>query len=89
MAQLVATNTGRWRVGWSAGTETGAPSDRIVAALTCHPETATWQDGVADGGRRAAMLRSDPACPANWLVFALKPGSGEVRLGAITLEPAR
>ncbi|WP_225206966.1 tetratricopeptide repeat protein [Novosphingobium huizhouense] len=85
--QLQLVTPGRYRLTWSARTEQGTPSNRVVAAFDCGGPIA-WQPGEAGrNGVRSAVLDHDGKCDAPWLSFALAPGSGAVHLSGVALVP--
>ena len=85
--QLQLIRPGTYRVNWSARTDRGAPSNRIVVGFDCGGPVE-WQQGQSDGkGLRSALLKHDGRCNAPWLSFALAPGSEAARLSEVTLSP--
>lgn len=86
--QLQLLQPGLYRLTWSALTEDGKPTTRLVAGLDCG-KGVDWQVGEPGaGGRRTAILQHAGACDAPWLSFALTPGAAVVRLTGVALSPA-
>lgn len=86
--QLMLLQPGTYRVNWTATTDDGAPSARVVVGFECG-KPVEWQQGVvATGGRRTAILDLAAPCETPWLSFALAPGAGTARITAVKLAPA-
>ncbi|NML94423.1 tetratricopeptide repeat protein [Novosphingobium olei] len=84
--QMLLLPAGRYRVTWTALSESGAPTTRIVAGLDCG-HGVEWQTGEAGpNGLRSAVLESDGSCDAPWLSFGLAPGDGVARLTGVAMS---
>lgn len=89
LAQLLVVPAGRYRLTWEARDASGAPSSRIVPAISCRPDVQQWLPVQIDaGGRSFAELTVDGQCPAHWLSMAVLPGQDSVTLRALRLTPA-
>lgn len=90
LARLVPLPPGQYRISWKATGADGRDSDRIVVALSCRADGADWAQASFDPVTRRAFatFAVDGACAARWLGLGVRPGSDEVRLGEVAIDPA-
>jgi len=91
LTQLVRLAPGGYRLSWRATDAAGADRDRVVATVSCHPDSHDWLATTLDPAshRFSADVAVDGSCPGQWLGFALLPGTDPISFGAIDLQPRR
>ena len=89
--QLVPLPPGSYRLAWRGNDSFGKPSGRIVAGLSCRPDTAEALPATLDNrtGLWSAALAADSTCKARWLAFSIRPGNDAVTLSDVSLVAAR
>lgn len=89
LTQLAPLSPGPFRLSWRAQGEAGTPSPRLMATVSC-AQDGQWIEGVSDGkGGYRVDFDVDGACPARWVSFAVKPGSGSVQFSDVRLFARR
>lgn len=89
LTQLTLPRPGNYRLSWSVSDAGGAPSNRIVATVSCTPDSHDWLAASLDPASKRFFvdLAVDGSCPGWWVGFALLPGSETVSFGAIDFQP--
>jgi hypothetical protein len=87
--QRIVLAPGAYRLTWREAANGPARSSRIAVSLSCRPERvlANPLSGAVDGGRGIADLTHGGGCEAPLLQLWLAPGTGEVSIDDIALEP--
>lgn len=86
--QLLSVPPGRYRLSWTAQSSTGTAKGAEFS-LSCTPIGRSRIIGSPTGSkdRFAALVTVDAACPGHFLTLWLTPGSEDVRVDDLVIEP--
>ncbi len=86
--QLIVPSPGRYRLSWLAATTDGKASNQALVELGCRQGPVQRLVPIASGSLWHADVVIGGDCPAHMLTVSVLPGSGDLRLGSIRLDPA-
>lgn len=88
LRQRLVLAPGSYRLSWRAQSAEGRPTDKILAALGCTPETPDWVRPSWDGaaGLWRAEVTVSGQCAGPTLSFGIAPNASGLRLDKVLLE---
>lgn len=86
--QLLVLPPGSYRLSWrEQGAIPGSPP-RVIPSLGCYQTDGNRLAASSQGGRASARFTADSGCERLWLTLLVAPGSEDVRVSDVRLDPA-
>lgn len=87
--QLVPLAPGRYRLSWRSDAKEDVQRNRLLASLACERDLVAAQPGpgVPQAGRSVRDISLSPGCEAPWLRLWIAPGSTELTIDDLRVEP--
>ncbi|MGN6500221.1 MAG: hypothetical protein ACTHKM_08735, partial [Tsuneonella sp.] len=86
--QLLVLRPGAYRLSWREQGSSPAAAARIITSEGCYPTDGNRLSASAEGERTSVRFAADPRCDGLWLTLLVAPGSADLRVSDVRLDPA-